>query len=206
MSTNGSVDTAPASFMSASPAMSPAAADAMATKPPARVEGLLQFVADLPRKQFSMEEQTRMANCPAGLQIRQAIQKCGGMSMKLREAEAQWRRLAPSERLRQKHQVEEARTKYLDCLSYAACPAEWKQYTQCWIFHHHQQQQAVRLRSGAESGELHVVPCQEDKATVERCVGKLVMSTVRAADETEEETVSSGCMLDIPASIGSLLE
>jgi hypothetical protein len=156
-------------------------------KPPAKVDGFLQFVKDAPGH-FSLDEQRAFSTSEAGIVLAQSIVRCEGYSKQLKDVRKKLV-LAASEDTHTKKEITEqkrnafiAKVKYVECLAYMTCPERWKQYTRCW-------QDTVgnlspaEIQSWREHGALEVV-CRTERESLERGVGDVVSSAVQAADSS----------------------
>lgn len=167
--------------------MSSAPAQALGQmKPPANVDGLLQFVRDVPGY-FSVEEQREIAASVEGQILAQSIVRCGGLSKNLADARAKLQQLAANENAPTREEIAQLKrdvfmkkVKYIDCLAYMTCPERWKRYAGCW-------EKSVgrlspsELQSWRQQGALELV-CRSERESLERCVGDLVSSAIQAGD------------------------
>jgi hypothetical protein len=181
-------------------------------KPPANLDGLLSFINDLRRQQPSVytdREMKAMLACPSGQVLADAIRKCERLRQQVKKHVDDGRNhgteTVPSvptadggtgrtpntsskeaaARLQQQRGVlQQATLKYLDCLSYHACPSRWGLYTACWtsLGNLTSADASALLQSGGAGWEIL---CQKERKDLERCVGHHVSSTVRRAVELQ---------------------
>ena len=155
-------------------------------KPPAKIDGLLQFVKDVPGP-FSVEEQRAISASAAGQMLAQSIMRCEGLSKKLTDTRAKLQQMAASENAPTKREIAELKrdafmkkVKYVDCLAYMTCPERWKRYAGCWERSVGRLSPA-ELQSLRQQGALDLV-CLSERESLERGVGDLVSSAVQAGD------------------------
>jgi hypothetical protein len=153
-------------------------------KSPAKVDGLLQFVNDLP-DYFSPEEQSAISATEAGQKIAQSIIRCEGHSKQLVEARAKLQQIATKKSTPTKKELSDLKrevfmkkVKYVDCLAYMTCPERWKRYTGCWEGAVGRLSSA-ELQTWREQGALELL-CRSEREALERGVGDLVASAVQA--------------------------
>jgi hypothetical protein len=149
-------------------------------KPPAKVDGLILFANDLSHH-FSPRERRRMRESESGRVIFDCLTRCGDITKKLRTLREEWIQDMENNMRYQKLKVEE--NVYSECLAHFACPAKWKQYTQCWssLANFNARQLANLQELGPESA------CSYERQVLEQCVGGLVSGAVRAAESTSIE-------------------
>lgn len=155
-------------------------------KPPAKIDGLLQFKKDLPG-QFTLEEQAAIWRSEAGQLVRNALFRCEGHSKQWMDARQKLKELVESggdpksqQVLKMRRETILKKLKYVDCLAYMMSKQQWNQYTMCWV-------QTVgnlspnELRNYKEQGALEMI-CRTQRDSLEREVGSLVSRAVEAGD------------------------
>jgi hypothetical protein len=168
----------PSAAIRSSPSDVDALLDLIKRKPPPKVDGLVHFASDL-RKQFSAEERHAMLASESGEKLAAALSRCEGIQKQMRNSSNDW--IKNKENKMKRKKAEEDRNKYVECLTYFACPSRWKQYTQCWSsLSKLQMSQLKRLQQfGPE------LACKYERQLLEQCVGSLVSSAIRAADDAK---------------------
>jgi len=145
------------------------------SKPPPKIDGLLMLIKEVP-KQYAQDEQRLLTGSDAGQQLGRAIVRCQGLKARVR---AKSNESVPEGQLEaRKKEIKEGTEKYIDCLTYSACTARWKNYTQCWTGLTKMSPDELRR---LQEGGIETF-CQSERQSLERCVGNLVSGAVRAAD------------------------
>ena len=154
-------------------------------KIPANVDGLIHFATEV-SQQFSLEEKRAMVDSESGVNIARALNRCNGIKEKLRAARAEWAK--DNESKANIQNLESQKGKYFECLAYMACQERWAQYTLCWkSLGNSTPKELERLQEmGPQSA------CPNERAAIELCVGRLVSSTIRAAETSVKEASASG--------------
>jgi hypothetical protein len=160
-------------------------------KPVAKIDGLLQFIKDVPSR-MSLEEQRAMSASQAGRVLAGAVVRCERHSKEMREARAKLQQSSSEsysptakEISALKRDAFLKRRKYVDCLAYMTCPERWNQYKNCW-------DEIVgsltldKLQTWHDQGVLDVV-CGPERAALERGVGRVVSSAVQAGASASYE-------------------
>lgn len=152
--------------------------------PPIQIDGLLKLVSD-GKHLFSKEEMQMMARSKNGVEIGKAISQCRGIRSKLQEAQKRLYQDPNDPNLRGSLNAESS--KYRQCLSYVSCREDYSRYLSC-------SRNALQSLQRAEGRSEHVSDsinfyCAADRESVERCVGRLVSGTVKAAAHDEIDVV-----------------
>lgn len=154
--------------------------DIIKQKPPPKIDGWMHLATDQ-RMHFTDDERRSAFQSDEGQLFARAMTRCQGHEHAIREARSEWlkHRDNKTKRLR----LEQERNKYVECLTFVACPNSWHQYSQCWSsLHNLNVEQMQQLRSlGPE------VACQYERQSLERCVGAVVAGVLRAAVSSSEE-------------------
>lgn len=168
--------------------MDPALRRVAEMKPPAKIDGLLQFKKDI-KEFYTAEEQKLVWSSEAGRKLGNAFYRCEGHSKQWMETRKNLKKLLSktnaSERESQeiqsmKREVIMKKLKYVDCLAYMVDPKGWNRYTQCWV-------QVVGsldpkdLKSYNEHGALDLF-CSTQRDSLQREIGALVSKAVQAGD------------------------
>lgn len=161
--------------------------------PPAKVDGFIQFVNDVP-DHFGLDEQRAISTSDAGKVLAMALVRCDSHARQFKDARAKLQALAASEAtdnesLELRRDVFLAKAKYVDCLTCIACPELWKQYKRCWEGTVGRLSPA-ELERVREEGKLELL-CLAERRSLERGVGDLVSSAVVAGD------IGSSCGYDL---------
>jgi hypothetical protein len=154
-------------------------------KPVAKIDGLLQFMKDVPSR-MSLEEQRAMSASQAGRVLMGAVVRCERHSKEMREARAKLQQSSSESSAPTSTKISSlkraaflTRRKYMDCLSYMTCPERWKQYKNCWD-ENVGSLTLDELQIWHDQGVLDLV-CGQERAALERGVGGIVSSAVQAA-------------------------
>lgn len=145
------------------------------SKPPPKVDGLVSFTADL-RTQYTPEERNAILESPQGHRIAEALGRCEGVNKQMRKIRNDWMQDRENKGLRKK--LAEEKIKYIECLTYIACPSRWKMYSQCWS--NLNQLDINHLRRLEHFGPD--LACKYERQILEQCIGSLVASSIEAAD------------------------
>lgn len=154
------------------------------------VNGLLFFLKDA-SAHFSAEEQSEIAQSAAGQKLKRSYDQCSGHSKQMQNARMIYKRkvqqqLSKSEGMSDswkeemnelKHQMQVHEMMYINCLTYATCPREWKCYNQCWG----ENSKSVDIQEHKDNGTLDWI-CRSERLSIERCVGNTVASAIMAGD------------------------
>jgi hypothetical protein len=150
-------------------------------RPPASVEGLLQFVRDVP-DHYSVEEQRLLSESNSGSRLSRAIVMCekykpndSAMSVDGRST------IAHGEAVKNLNETKV--TKYTDCLSHAACQERWRVYSTCWARDVHQLDSNV-VRNLHTDRVLESL-CQLERQSLERCIGGIVTNTAQLSEASQ---------------------
>jgi len=155
-------------------------------KPPAKIDGLLQFKKDI-TEQFTPEEQAAVWRSEAGQLVRNAFFRCEGHSKQWTDARQKLKEFVESggdpksqQVLKMRRETILKKLKYVDCLAYMMDKKQWNQYTMCWV-------QTVGnlsendLRNYKEQGALEMI-CRAQRDSLEREIGSSVSRAVQAGD------------------------
>jgi len=150
-------------------------------KPPAKIDGLLHFVADMRHDRYTSDEQRLMRETQSGRLLARALTKCEGLKEKAREESSS---ALKTQNVKSIQGAEESILKYLDCLAFMTCRDRWIQYTQCWT---NLSSLPLAQPKGMHSTGGFEMLCQKERHALERCVGNLVSETVRASASGEAD-------------------
>ena len=146
-------------------------------KPPAGVEGILDFGQDVPLM-YSPEEQRTLSITSAGRRLGQAIVTCERIKPPK----------SPPRDAGAEASIEKRLSLYKDCLARAVCEQRWKLYSQCWSTTVGSMR-ADRLQSlGRERGLKSI--CQMQRRSLERCIGHTISAAVRDSDSRSNRVFS----------------
>ena len=165
----------PSTAHRASPAEVNALLELIKLKPPPKVDGLVAFTADL-RTQYAPEERTAILESSSGAKLLEALGRCDGINKQMRQMRNEW--MNDRDNKVKRNKLREFKVKYVECLTYIACPMRWKGYTQCWSnLSRLNMEELQRIQDfGPE------LACKYERQLVEQCVGSLVAGAIRAAD------------------------
>lgn len=154
-------------------------------KPPAKMDGLVQFINDFSIV-FTEDEQRTVLASDAGQALGRAVTRCESHSKMLREARAKLRDAeretdpSPMGTDELKRAIYRSSDVYADCLAYMVCPDRWKCYKSCWDVNVGQLTSA-EVQSWQQQGALEIV-CRSERESLERGIGAAVSLAVKAGD------------------------
>jgi len=175
--------------------MDPALRRVADMKPPAKIDGLLQFKKDV-TKYFTLEEHAALWASSAGQVIQEALHRCEGHSRQWIDARQNFNELVDSipveerqarsqEMLGLRRDLIMKKMKYVDCLAYMTSKQKWSQYTTCWVQTVGNMTQ-TDFRRYKEQGGMEMI-CHTQRDALERDVGEMVSSAVQAGDSVAVE-------------------
>lgn len=171
--------------------MDPAIRRVAEMKPPANIDGLLQFRKDV-TEDFTVDEQAAVWRSESGQRVRNAFDRCEGHNQqwmstrhKLNEIVKSGRDPSSQDLVKARRDTILKKLKYVDCLAFMLDKQYWNQYTMCWV-------QTVGnmpqndLKSYKEEGTLDAI-CRAQRASLEGEMGKVVSRAVQAGDSVALE-------------------
>lgn len=160
-------------------------------KPPAKIDGLLQFRKDV-AEHFTSEERAAIWKSESGTVVRNAFFRCEGHNKQYIDTRQKLQGIVESgidpssdEATNLKRETILKKLKFVDCLAFMMNKHHWNQYTMCWV-------QTVgslsqkELRRYQEQGSLEII-CRAQRETLEREIGHVVSRSVHAGDSVALE-------------------
>ena len=166
--------------------MDPALRHVAEMKPPAKIDGLLQF-RKYATEHFTSEEQAAIWRSASGKLVRNAFYRCEGHNkqfvdtrQKLQGAVESGANPSSEEATKLRREAILKKLKFVDCLAFMMNKQHWNQYTMCWVQTVGNMSQN-ELKTYQEQGSLGIV-CRAQRETLEREIGNSVSSAVYAGD------------------------